>query len=710
MKKFLLFAVVALLVAACTNDSIEELQHPNIGDNSVPESITVGFEENDNETRIQLKNGKTVWTKNDQVSVFYLSDANQKWQYYGETGSRTADLKCVSTGTYVEKLNKVVVVYPYSEDYYINPETCNVRAFMPAEQTYMKDSYGLDGNIMISAGEYNQFSLKNVCGWLKVQLSGNGEKIKSITLRGNNGEQVAGEIYINSADATATLASEMGNIDDEENGAGGNLVFDDTILTKVTLNCGNGVILSAEATAFYIAVPPQKFENGFTVYVEDIYGTIIEQTTTNAVLVERNHIVPMAKFEYVAPDSPSIPELANNKIIYKSSDGKVIHPNKVDVFGAKIVSNTYSNDCGVITFNGDITSIGFGAFWDCWKLIDISIPNSVVEIGQEAFRNCSRLEKIIIPNSVKKIGGYAFHICGDLTEVQMSDNIETIEGGAFSGCGNLREFKGGKVSNDHRCIVLDGRLVAFAPADITAYSIPYGITTICEDVFYSCYGLEDIFIPNTVHTIGNGAFMFSGIETLKLPEGLTYIGEYVFSSCTNLSSVTIPNSVETIRHDAFSWCENLTSISIPDSVIEIESNPFIGCENLYEFNSKYASEDKRCLIINGTLVSVAPYALIGYDIPNNVEVIGHEAFRCCDNIMSVSIPSSVVEIGAAAFDNCSKLSNVYCEASNPPMGGWIMFDGNAENRTIYVPSESVELYRAAEYWSEYADSIKEYEF
>ena len=59
----------------------------------------------------------------------------------------------------------------------------------------------------------------------------------------------------------------MGGADDGENGAGGNLVFDDTILTEVTLNCGEGVTLSSEPTAFYIALPPQTFEKGLTIEV-----------------------------------------------------------------------------------------------------------------------------------------------------------------------------------------------------------------------------------------------------------------------------------------------------------------------------------------------------------------------------------------------------------------------------------------------------------
>ena len=39
-----------------------------------------------------------------------------------------------------------------------------------------------------------------------------------------------------------------------------------------------------------------------------------------------------------------------------------------------------------------------------------------------------------------------------------------------------------------------------------------------------------------------------------------------------------------------------------------------------------------------------------------------------------------------------------------------MFDGNASGRKIYVPTESVEAYKEAEYWSEYAVSIEGYDF
>ena len=256
MRKFFLFALVATMFAACATDETRDVVTA-----TTPETLTVSFEDAD--SRIQLQDGKTVWTQGDLVSVFYRSDANQKWQFQGVTGDRTGTLKRIATMEATHELSNVVVVYPYNENYYINPKSCNIEASLPAEQTYLADSYGVGNNIMVSYGEYNQVVLKSVCGWLKVQLTGNGETVKSIKLKGNNGEQVAGQLYINSADATAVLASEMGKVEDDGS-AGANLSFEGTVLTEVTLNCGEGVTLSAEPTAFYIALPPQTFTKGIS--------------------------------------------------------------------------------------------------------------------------------------------------------------------------------------------------------------------------------------------------------------------------------------------------------------------------------------------------------------------------------------------------------------------------------------------------------------
>ena len=426
MKRFLLFALVATIFVACTTDQTQDIAVRI----EVPETLTVSFEEN---SRIQLQDGKTVWTEGDLVSVFYRSNANQKWQFQGQTGERTGNLKCIANSQATHELSDIVVVYPYNESYYINPRTCNVQASLPATQTYLADSYGLNGNIMISQSEYNQIALKSVCGWLKVQLTGNGEKVKSITLNGNNGEQVAGQIYINSADATCTLAAEDG-LSGDDSIAGGNLVFDDTIFTSVTLDCGEGVTLGSEPTAFYIALPPQEFSKGLTIEIEATNGSKITKSTTNAIAIERNHIVPMTAIE------PQFPiQIPNNEIWYTSTDGNIVTPYRTNVFGANIVSNTYENGKGIITFDGDVTMIGNDAFNNRDKLTGITLPEGVISIGNYAFCYCDGLTEFTIPDSVTSIGNYAFHICSSLTSVTIGNSVTSIGDSAFYYCSSLKE-------------------------------------------------------------------------------------------------------------------------------------------------------------------------------------------------------------------------------------------------------------------------------
>ena len=435
MKKIYLFAAIAALFAvACTTDDSRDVEGLPI----VEDKIFVSFEDQ-SDTRIQLNEAqKTVWTKDDMVSVFYRSNGNQKWQYQGETGEREGVLKRVAYTEGSQELSDIVVVYPYNENYYINPKTGNVQAYLPAVQTYIKDSYGIDGNIMVSQSEYNQVSLKSVCGWLKIQLTGNGEKVQSIKINGNNGEQVAGEIYINSADATSVLASEMGKADDNENGVGGNLVFEDTILTEVTLNCSQGVTLSSEVTAFYIALPPQKFEKGLTMEILTNSG-YLTKSTDNEIVINRNAIRPMEKCEFIV-SKPKHNEIwyTNGSTTEATTTAYMTQPN---AFGeASIQSNTYdtTKGCWVITFDKDLTTIGYSAFKECSNLTSVTIPDSVTKIGQSAFFDCSSLTSVIIPDSVTTIGNIAFDKCNNLTDVTIGKSVTTIGGSAFKRCYNLQ--------------------------------------------------------------------------------------------------------------------------------------------------------------------------------------------------------------------------------------------------------------------------------
>ena len=79
--------------------------------------------------------------------------------------------------------------------------------------------------------------------------------------------------------------------------------------------------------------------------------------------------------------------------------------------GADTRNQVYQNAIQKVETGDSVTSIGSYAFYNCYSLASITIPNSVTSIGSSAFVGCSSLASITIPNSVTSINNGTFQNC-----------------------------------------------------------------------------------------------------------------------------------------------------------------------------------------------------------------------------------------------------------------------------------------------------------
>ncbi|MBR5796172.1 MAG: leucine-rich repeat protein [Erysipelotrichaceae bacterium] len=268
---------------------------------------------------------------------------------------------------------------------------------------------------------------------------------------------------------------------------------------------------------------------------------------------------------------------------------------------------------------------------------------------------------IVCERAITKINNDAFKNKSTLKTFIPSNTVTVIGSNAFYGCSSL-----------------------------TKMVIPKSVTSIGGSAFHSCAGELEIHSPTLVETdytssnypMYSSTYWLYGSKFTKLTIGsnVTKIGNYAFRACSALTSVTIPSNVISIGQFAFNVCNKLVSVTIPSNVNKIDVSTFSGCSSLASIT-----------------------------IPESVTTIGSYAFYNCTSLTSITIPDKVTRVDTHAFYNCKALESVYCKPTTPPVGGTNMFVYNASNRKIYVPTASVNAYKTAQYWRDYADYIVGYD-
>ena len=282
MKKFYFVLTILLLVGCKKQD--EEI---------FAESYSPIFEASivDIQTKTYLDgNLKLLWHEGDEISIFNTT-LNKQYKFNGITGENSGTFSDMMADKYgtgnATSANYAVYPYKYSTQL-SNDEILTV--ILPSTQNYEYNSFGKGANTMVavtSAPSDRSLIFKNLGGYLKLYLYGDDVTIKSITLKGNNNEKIAGE---------CNIIAKYGQSPSMQ------MTYGAT--SSISLDCGpEGVRLGASAetaTEFWIVVPPVKFENGFTIEITDVHSKTMTKATMNDFSIERNTIKSMSAFEFKA--------------------------------------------------------------------------------------------------------------------------------------------------------------------------------------------------------------------------------------------------------------------------------------------------------------------------------------------------------------------------------------------------------------------------
>ena len=391
-------------------------------------------------------------------------------------------------------------------------------------------------------------------------------------------------------------------------------------------------------------------------------------------------------------------DVANGNTIYDSRD----NCNAI----IETATNTLIASCKNTIIPNSVTSIGYGAFYNCSSHKSITIPNSVTSIGQSAFGYCRNLTSVtsLIPaENLFAINSNVFenvdkNACTLYVPAGTKETYAATEG--WSEFTNIVELAYGKCGDNATWELVDGVLTISGTGDmydynyetkpwynyqneVTSIVIESGITGIGESAFYGCENTASIIIP----------------------EGVTTIGEYAFNVCRKLTSLELPASV---RYVGKITSTNLTSIVVKEGNTVYDSRN--NCNAVIETATNTLVIGCKTTIIPDGITSIGDYAffyrygLTGIDIPESVTSIGEAAFQGCYDLESITIPAGVTYIGEWAFCSCEGLESF---TSLIPAEYLFGFDHNAFYDIccrLYVPAGAKEAYEESSGWQYFAHS------
>ena len=216
------------------------------------------------------------------------------------------------------------------------------------------------------------------------------------------------------------------------------------------------------------------------------------------------------------------------------------------------------------------------------------------------------------------------------------------------------------------------------------------ITTVTVEPFVECDDLR-----YSVVTVGDSAFYADSIiQVLSISEGIEQVSIHAFDKCHNLHTVTLPISLNTIGESAFRSCRSLKNIVLPPNIDRLPIETFMGCSSLKAIRLPDGLESigRGCFAFSG---------LTEAHLPDSVRSLEEGVFFNCRSLRSVTLPASLERIGEFCFHQCDSLTEVRNYSVTPQTISNIFLNTTGLIRTLFVPRQSIHLYRKAPYWRDF---------